>query len=208
MSNRPRAAHSANFKLHAWLLSELHSTQSFYHYLTVINQRKERYTSFVTDYSFWNSLQCRRFLRARECFCSRKRHVETLEERRTWGESKGEGRGLLFRPRTYPKGYYFYSPQSSSVIKSKMAATTIRTWTSFRQPKIRLHCRLLLKRTPPTSHSKHNRRRYSLKVQSNKLDSRVKKCWALNEGCPRLKVAKKGFSSWFLVLKLHCLRSH
>ena len=33
----------------------------------------------------------------------------------------------FFRPRTYSKGYYFYSPQYSSVIKSKMAATTIRT---------------------------------------------------------------------------------
>ena len=31
----------------------------------------------------------------------------------------------FFRPRTYRKGYYFYSPQSSTVIKSKMAATTI-----------------------------------------------------------------------------------
>ena len=68
-----------------------------------------------------------------------------------------------------------------------MAATTIRTWTSLRQPKIRLHCGLLLKRTPPKSHSKHNRRRYSLKVQSNILASRVKKGWALNLGCPRLK---------------------
>ena len=29
--------------------------------------------------------------------------------------------------------------QSSSVIESKMAATTIRTWTSFPPPKIRLH---------------------------------------------------------------------
>ena len=37
-----------------------------------------------------------------------------------------------------------YSPQSSSVIKSKMAATTIRKWTSFRPPKICLHCRLEL----------------------------------------------------------------
>ena len=50
----------------------------------------------------------------------------------------------FFRPRTYCKGYYFYSPQSSIVIKSKMAATTIlRTRTRFRAPKIRLHCRLL-----------------------------------------------------------------
>ena len=30
----------------------------------------------------------------------------------------------FFRPHTYPKGYYFYSPQSSSVIKSKMAASS------------------------------------------------------------------------------------
>ena len=36
----------------------------------------------------------------------------------------------------YNKGYYFYSPQSSTVIKSKMAATTIlRTRTKFRPPK-------------------------------------------------------------------------
>ena len=41
------------------------------------------------------------------------------------------------------KSYYFYSPQSSSVIKSKMAATTtLRTRTRFHPPKIRLHCRL------------------------------------------------------------------
>ena len=31
----------------------------------------------------------------------------------------------FFRPRTYRKGYYFFSAQSSTVIKSKMAATTI-----------------------------------------------------------------------------------
>ena len=48
----------------------------------------------------------------------------------------------FFRPRTHRKGYYFYSPQSSTVIKSKMAATTI-TRTKFRPPKIRLHCRLI-----------------------------------------------------------------
>ena len=46
----------------------------------------------------------------------------------------------------YNKGYHFYSPQSSTVIKSKMAATTIlRTRTKFRPPKIRLYCRLLLR---------------------------------------------------------------
>ena len=31
--------------------------------------------------------ECRRFLPACECFCSGKRHVETPEERRKWGES-------------------------------------------------------------------------------------------------------------------------
>ena len=50
---------------------------------------------------------------------------------------------FLLRPRTYRKGYYFYSSQSPTVIKSKMVATTIlRTRTRFRPPKIRLHCRL------------------------------------------------------------------
>ena len=49
----------------------------------------------------------------------------------------------FFRPCTFRKGYYFYSPQSSTVIKSKMVATTIlRTQTRFRPPKIRLNCRL------------------------------------------------------------------
>ena len=59
------------------------------------------------------------------------------EERRKWGESNRAGREIrkpppplplaFFCPRTYPKGYYLYSPQSSSVIKSKMAVTTIGT---------------------------------------------------------------------------------
>ena len=83
------------------------------------------------------------------------------EERRRWGESKGAARGRgergekyfflpspsplsFFRLRTYRKGYYFYSPQSFIVIKSKMAAaTTLPTRTRFRPPKIRLHCRLI-----------------------------------------------------------------
>ena len=50
------------------------------------------------------------------------------EVRRKWGESRV---------------YYFYSLQSSSVIKSKMAATTtLRTRTRFHPRKIRLHCSL------------------------------------------------------------------
>ena len=51
----------------------------------------------------------------------------------------------FFSPRTYRKGYYFYSPQSSTVIKSKMAATTtLQTRRRFCPPKICLHCRLHL----------------------------------------------------------------
>ena len=61
------------------------------------------------------------------------------KERRRWGESKGAGRG----PHTYRNGYYFYSPQSSTVIKSKMTTTRILpTQTRFRPAKIHLHCRL------------------------------------------------------------------
>ena len=68
-----------------------------------------------------HSLQCRRFLRAGKCFCSRKRHVETFRREEE----------------------YFHSSQSSTVLKSKMAAITIlRTRTMFRPPKIRLHCKL------------------------------------------------------------------
>ena len=67
--------------------------------------------------------------------CSRRRHVETSR--------REEEMGRVIRPHTNCNGYYFYSPQSSTVIKSKMAATTIlRTRTRFRPPKIRLHCRL------------------------------------------------------------------
>ena len=83
--------------------------------------------------------------------CSRKRHVETSRR------EVEMGRVIFFSPPPPPfpsfafaplaptvrKGYYFYSPQSSTVIKSKMAATTtLRTRTRFRPSKIRLHCRL------------------------------------------------------------------
>ena len=95
--------------------------------------------------------------------CLRKRHVETSRREEEMGRVKGSGAReektpyfffspplplplSFFRPRTYRKGcegYYFYSPQSSTFIKSKMAATTIlRTRTMVRPPKIRLHCRL------------------------------------------------------------------
>ena len=69
--------------------------------------------------------------------CSR--HVETSRREEEMGQVVA-----FFRPRTSPKGYNFYSQgQSSTVIKSKMAATTIlRIRTRFRPPKIRPHCRL------------------------------------------------------------------
>ena len=103
-------------------------------------------------------LACRPSVFFERAICSRKRHVETS---RREASQRERGGGVqrdekfffapplplplsFFRPRTYRKGYYFYSPQSSTVIKSKMAATTIsRTRTRFRPPKIRLHCRLL-----------------------------------------------------------------
>jgi len=90
-------------------------------------------------------------------FARKSAMLKLPEERRKLGESKGVGREKRkrrtfflpspstlssFRPWTYPKGYYFYSPQSSTDIKSKMAATTMRTRTRFRPPKISLHCRL------------------------------------------------------------------
>ena len=111
-----------------------------------------------------SSLQCRHFLWARN-FTRESAMLKLHEERRKWGVSKGARRGRgravrekrkrriffsppplpfsFFRPRTHRKGYYFYSPQSSTVIKSKMAATTtLWTRTRFCPPKIRLHCRL------------------------------------------------------------------
>ena len=77
------------------------------------------------------SLQCRGFLWAHNL----------LAKAPCWNFPKRRGNGASC---TYRKGYYFYSPRSSTVIKSKMAATAIlRTWTRFRPPKIRLHCRLV-----------------------------------------------------------------
>ena len=106
------------------------------------------------------SLQCRRFLWVRNLLS--KAPCWNFPKRGGAGASQGSGKGArrekrkrrifflpspsplsFFRPRTYRKGYYFYSPQSSTVIKSKMVATTIlRTRTRFCPPKIRLHCRL------------------------------------------------------------------
>ena len=72
------------------------------------------------------SLQCRHFPWAHKSFCSQRCHVETPKERRKWGKSKG-----AFPPLPLPlfsfAPSYFYSPQSqsSSLTKSKMAATNI-----------------------------------------------------------------------------------
>ena len=64
------------------------------------------------------SLQCRRFHRARANGFNRESAMLKLPKR------GGNGASLLFCPHTYRKGYYFYSPQSSSVIESKMAASS------------------------------------------------------------------------------------
>ena len=53
------------------------------------------------------------------------------------------GRANIFACESAMMKRYFYPPQSSSVIKSEIAATPIRTLTnSFRPSKIRLHSRL------------------------------------------------------------------
>ena len=41
------------------------------------------------DHPRYDSLKCRRFLRARKCFCSRKRHVETFRREEEIGRVKG-----------------------------------------------------------------------------------------------------------------------
>ena len=75
----------------------------------------------------WWSFSARRFLWALNLLA--KRHVETSRREEEMGRVKGSGEGAgrekvplplsFFRPRTYRKGYYFYSPQSSTVIKIK-----------------------------------------------------------------------------------------
>ena len=134
-----------------------------------------RSIGIILNFSIWQnrlsslrtplSLHCRRFLRARECFCSRNATLK-LQKRGgngacQWQRGRGQGElrqpaylvsqknndvGLayifsplpltFFDPSTSPQGCYFYSPQSSCVIKSKMAATTIRTkQAAFARPK-------------------------------------------------------------------------
>ena len=77
-----------------------------------------------------DSLQCRRFLLARNllaeapCWNFPKRGGDGASQRERGGGGNREEIFFLpfpsllsfFRPRTYRKGYYFYSPQSSTVI--------------------------------------------------------------------------------------------
>ena len=90
--------------------------------------------------SFSYFLACSAGVFFERAICSRKRHVETSRREEEMGRMKGSCPSFAL---DYRKGYYFYSPQSSTVIKSKMATTTIlRTQTRFRPPKIPLLCRL------------------------------------------------------------------
>ena len=63
-------------------------------------------------------------------FARKSAMLKLSEERSKWGESTLPL--SFFRPRTYRKGYYFYSPQSYTVIKSKMVATIISNTNRFR----------------------------------------------------------------------------
>ena len=64
--------------------------------------------------------------------CGNSRREEEMGRVKGRGRGRGDRREFsllplplsFFRPHTYPKGYYFYSPQSSSVIKSRMAASS------------------------------------------------------------------------------------
>ena len=116
------------------------------------------------ELSWGDAIACSAGVFFERAICSRRRHVETSRREEEMGRVKGSGEGgggrvFFFSPPPPPfpsfalaptvrepsnrKGYYFYSPQSSTVIKSKMAATTtLRTRTRFRPPEIRLHCRL------------------------------------------------------------------
>ena len=107
--------------------------------------RPIRYKLVCEQRVFCYRVACSAVVFFERAICSRKRHVETSRREEEMYFSLPSPSPLsFFRPRTYRKGYYFYSPQSSTVIKSKMAATTIlRTRTRFRPPKIRLHCRLV-----------------------------------------------------------------
>ena len=122
---------------------------------------KSNMTFFKKAAIFFSVLACSAGVFFERAICSRKRHVETSRREEEMGRVKGSGEEAgreksiffllspsplsFFRPRIYRKGYYFYSHQSSTVIKSKMAATPILpTRTRFRPPKIRLHCRLFL----------------------------------------------------------------
>ena len=54
-----------------------------------------------------HSLQCRRFLRARECFACESAMLK-FEKRGENGLVKRSGVGGRGVPNTYPMGYYFY----------------------------------------------------------------------------------------------------
>ena len=60
-----------------------------------------------------------------EWFCSRKRHVETPEERRKWGESRGAGRGQGERFLSSPP------PRSPSFALAPTLRVTISTLPSL-----------------------------------------------------------------------------
>ena len=100
-----------------------------------LNQQSWLFTNSINPFF---CLACSAGVFFERAICSRKRHVKTSQR-----EEELPSPLSFFRSRTYRKGYYFYSPQSSTNIKSKMAAAAIlRTRTRFRPPEIRLHCRL------------------------------------------------------------------
>ena len=117
----------------AFILPHFYYCSSVWHFCGARNADKvdnlKRILRFILeDYS--SPLACSAGVFFERAICSRKRHVETSRREEEMGRVKGSGEGAgresifflpspsllsFFRPRTYRKGYYFYSPLSSTV---------------------------------------------------------------------------------------------
>ena len=104
-SNETFVKNNSTFLSDSGTIQQSNSDKESYHFKVINNKVTLLCEPSKKTVSYAGSLQCRRFLRARECFA---RESAMLNSKRggKWD---------------YPKGYYFYSPQSSSV-EHKQAA--------------------------------------------------------------------------------------
>ena len=97
-----------------------------------------------------NSLQCRRFLRVRKCFCSRNRREEEMGRVKGSGEGVGREKYVFFFPLPLPPFLLSPSPLPLRLLfllsrifhchKIKDGSYNNTNANKVRQPKIRLHC--------------------------------------------------------------------